>query len=622
MLIDFESNFQKYLQERFYSGAVRAEESAGPLYREWMEKPNPLLDGQSPNEYWDKHSDVGELLDFLVRYAAAEPIIVPTILRDRIIEAGTDAVPGLIDLASKGNWQQKEAESRERLAPLQASALLSEIRDPRGVPVLLTILSKLDLSDPAADFMIKAVKNFGELARQPVIDALGQPGSEDFRAGLAEVLVSLSPGEDLYETLTALFLQGGDYKGFYGHLLGHYGDPRTLPLLKEAIGDKDLSIVDYDEYRDAFRHLGETPPEREDLELQRLESNDVNQLARWGEEFLHTHQDFNKAEALYRRVLELAPYHWLGYAQLAHTNHHRGDDDAAQQLITTALEKFAAAWAERPEDINYEDYEALEKDAGEIFGDVQERTRQRWLKYARGVMYFNGVLEIEKLIETINMASRSAWNVQSREALRWLREDNYFRKEEYGRVVFRGVILTERILGERRDGLEPKPWNLGALALAAEGRAYKLWSPQETTLMHHFNLLVGGENENIQENGLKIQELIRNAGHPSHVTRLMMDEGIINDEDDAKKMVEAIYGLWNFTPRWELLGWSPSEIMNILKGMGGSGDAGVESSTMQAEKLPLEPPAPESLRLVTGRNDLCPCGSGKKYKKCCGQDTL
>jgi uncharacterized protein YecA (UPF0149 family) len=21
-----------------------------------------------------------------------------------------------------------------------------------------------------------------------------------------------------------------------------------------------------------------------------------------------------------------------------------------------------------------------------------------------------------------------------------------------------------------------------------------------------------------------------------------------------------------------------------------------------------------------GRNDMCPCGSGKKYKKCCGKD--
>jgi preprotein translocase subunit SecA len=23
-----------------------------------------------------------------------------------------------------------------------------------------------------------------------------------------------------------------------------------------------------------------------------------------------------------------------------------------------------------------------------------------------------------------------------------------------------------------------------------------------------------------------------------------------------------------------------------------------------------------------GRNDPCPCGSGKKYKKCCGKDTV
>jgi len=23
---------------------------------------------------------------------------------------------------------------------------------------------------------------------------------------------------------------------------------------------------------------------------------------------------------------------------------------------------------------------------------------------------------------------------------------------------------------------------------------------------------------------------------------------------------------------------------------------------------------------VVGRNDLCPCGSGKKYKQCCGKD--
>ncbi len=32
----------------------------------------------------------------------------------------------------------------------------------------------------------------------------------------------------------------------------------------------------------------------------------------------------------------------------------------------------------------------------------------------------------------------------------------------------------------------------------------------------------------------------------------------------------------------------------------------------------LCPPAPIKVENKTGRNDPCPCGSGKKYKKCCG----
>ncbi len=32
----------------------------------------------------------------------------------------------------------------------------------------------------------------------------------------------------------------------------------------------------------------------------------------------------------------------------------------------------------------------------------------------------------------------------------------------------------------------------------------------------------------------------------------------------------------------------------------------------------LNPPAPRIAPSNVGRNDPCPCGSGKKYKKCCG----
>jgi len=34
---------------------------------------------------------------------------------------------------------------------------------------------------------------------------------------------------------------------------------------------------------------------------------------------------------------------------------------------------------------------------------------------------------------------------------------------------------------------------------------------------------------------------------------------------------------------------------------------------------PDEPVKPSKSAKTAGRNDQCPCGSGKKYKKCCGQ---
>ncbi len=38
------------------------------------------------------------------------------------------------------------------------------------------------------------------------------------------------------------------------------------------------------------------------------------------------------------------------------------------------------------------------------------------------------------------------------------------------------------------------------------------------------------------------------------------------------------------------------------------------------DEAPLPPPVePIKADKTVGRNDPCPCGSGKKYKKCCGR---
>jgi len=46
-----------------------------------------------------------------------------------------------------------------------------------------------------------------------------------------------------------------------------------------------------------------------------------------------------------------------------------------------------------------------------------------------------------------------------------------------------------------------------------------------------------------------------------------------------------------------------------------------EYSSLRKDTQPRRPPAPQSLQpeKKVGRNDPCPCGSGRKYKKCCGK---
>ena len=47
----------------------------------------------------------------------------------------------------------------------------------------------------------------------------------------------------------------------------------------------------------------------------------------------------------------------------------------------------------------------------------------------------------------------------------------------------------------------------------------------------------------------------------------------------------------------------------------------VEKATNEVEELIVKKPVVNSTKKV-GRNDPCPCGSGKKYKKCCGANTV
>ncbi|MFZ5642933.1 MAG: SEC-C metal-binding domain-containing protein [Bacillota bacterium] len=101
---------------------------------------------------------------------------------------------------------------------------------------------------------------------------------------------------------------------------------------------------------------------------------------------------------------------------------------------------------------------------------------------------------------------------------------------------------------------------------------------------------------------------MRNNYRPGEVLQKVLDEVVLDSFEETQKAMQMIMDIWNTIPHWVLKGWTPNEVME------------------KYEKLALKPlpangfqiPAmPIQLKEKVGRNDPCPCGSGKKYKRCC-----
>jgi SWIM/SEC-C metal-binding protein len=64
------------------------------------------------------------------------------------------------------------------------------------------------------------------------------------------------------------------------------------------------------------------------------------------------------------------------------------------------------------------------------------------------------------------------------------------------------------------------------------------------------------------------------------------------------------------------------ELESVFEGHGWNYRIDLEPDTpedIQDLEMLLNPPEPRVAEAKVGRNDPCPCGSGKKYKKCCGK---
>ncbi len=109
--------------------------------------------------------------------------------------------------------------------------------------------------------------------------------------------------------------------------------------------------------------------------------------------------------------------------------------------------------------------------------------------------------------------------------------------------------------------------------------------------------------------------LIENEAPMSNILSLFSKKANVGSMDKINAFITQISEYLNSLPRWTLKGNSPKELFK---------EAHKPQNIFPQTPLNIDSitAASYSVKLTTrvGRNDLCPCGSGKKYKKCCGRD--
>jgi uncharacterized protein len=177
---------------------------------------------------------------------------------------------------------------------------------------------------------------------------------------------------------------------------------------------------------------------------------------------------------------------------------------------------------------------------------------------------------------------------------------------EYNREVFGGEMgetCEFSSLDEARDilGLMMRHWNTIASTLY-KGEAYVPLLLKDEHGVTHGNDWANGFMRGMQMRHDGWAELVNDEEHGGCLVPMMM---LFHEHDEDPKM----------RPKPISTEQREEVIAHMAAGLLGAyqyfrSDAGIHS------------PEPRRNASKVGRNDPCPCGSGKKYKKCCGNATV
>lgn len=256
----------------------------------------------------------------------------------------------------------------------------------------------------------------------------------------------------------------------------------------------------------------------------------------------------------------------------------------------------------------------LRTDGSELERIVQRNTE--WISLTHGMLHYYGVMDAWALIEKIQMLTGKEVDIpEFMEVTSFASE--FYRKArltEYGYKDHR-VFDAMKIVNEhrKRPGVDYYPFTKKQL-LKASDPDYVGKTPELNSFISYLLKYYDLSNEETDEIALQVTNIINMDAKPSMILEYLQSCMEFSSFEFAQQLTDKIVEVYKNTRQWALKGHTPNELF--------------QGETKYLNPLLAEPfkfgkQDSKVIDLKTrnrvGRNDPCPCGSGKKFKKCCGK---
>ncbi|MGD6854281.1 YecA family protein [Bacillus infantis] len=229
-----------------------------------------------------------------------------------------------------------------------------------------------------------------------------------------------------------------------------------------------------------------------------------------------------------------------------------------------------------------------------------------WIRLTGGLLYYYGTLSIVQLAEFLEKYLKHP--VHLREYLNIIRDANSFRTElqiNGDGYSNRRVFDAKRVIQEHqaRKSLSYYPFTKQQLLAAGEPgfvERNKSYMQLVQFLAQNFEIT----KEDADQVAEECVFATRVGDTPEDLMKYLTGMFKFDSVEKLQALMDIVVELMNSTREWFLKGYTSLELSSMEK--------------KQSKPLPAADKDTNADAKV-GRNDPCPCGSGKKYKKCCGR---